>query len=70
MRKLLGIAVGALALSGCATERAVYHPSGWYSDPDVDVVKVTTVNKWAEQKGARVMWINYPQKTKTSTAGE
>lgn len=70
MRKLLGIAVGALALSGCAIDRAAYHPSGWYSDPNVDVGKVTTVNQWAEQKGARVMWINYPQKPKTSVAGE
>jgi hypothetical protein len=65
MRKLLGIATGALLLVGCATERVAYHPSGWYSDPNVDVGKVTAVNKWAEQKGAHVMWINYPQKPKS-----
>ena len=70
MRKFLGIAVGALVLAGCATERVAYHPDGWYNDPNVDVVKVTTVNQWAEQKGARVMWINYPQKPKPGTNGE
>lgn len=70
MRKLLGVAAGALVLAGCATERAAYHPDGWYSDHDVDIGKVTAVNKWAEQKGARVMWINYPQKPKPDTVGE
>ncbi|TLY50746.1 MAG: hypothetical protein E6K53_09515 [Gammaproteobacteria bacterium] len=66
MKKLLGIAAGALALAGCATEHQAYHPAAWYSDPDVDVGKVTTVNQWAEQKGAKVMWINYPRKPASS----
>jgi hypothetical protein len=26
----------------------------------VDVQKVASVNLWAETKGARVLWVNYP----------
>jgi len=31
---------------------------------DVDMGKVIAVNQWAETKGARIMWINLPQKPK------
>ena len=33
--------------------------------PDVDVDKVMTVNQWALNRGAIVMWMNYPQKART-----
>ena len=29
-------------------------------DSRIDMVKVVGVNQWAERRGARVMWVNYP----------
>jgi hypothetical protein len=34
--------------------------------PNVDVDKVVTINQWALNRGAIVMWVNYPQKTNTA----
>jgi predicted nucleotidyltransferase len=33
-------------------------------DSDVDVAKVVTVNQWAQWRGAKLIWINYPQKSR------
>ena len=66
MKQLLGTIAIALALTGCATERSAYHPETWYAKPPVDIGKIAAVNQWAEQRGARVMWVNYPQKPRDS----
>ena len=66
MKKLFGIALMATCLCGCATPGTRYNPETWYSPSDVDIAKVAAVNQWAEQKGAKIMWINYPPKPKTA----
>ncbi|MDR3386462.1 MAG: hypothetical protein P4L92_05365 [Rudaea sp.] len=30
---------------------------------DIDMDKVATVNRWALDRGAKLIWLNYPQKT-------
>ncbi len=66
MKKLIGVAAMALGLCGCASEGTRYHPAGWYTEHDVDIGKIATVSQWAEERGAKVMWINYPQKPKSA----
>jgi len=60
---VLFVAGMSLALGGCAsiggTQQANYEVR-----TDVDMGKVIAVNQWAETKGARIMWINLPQKPK------
>ena len=29
-------------------------------DPDIDVAKVATINRWARANGMTVIWISYP----------
>jgi hypothetical protein len=53
----------SLALGGCASMGGAEHPGSRFGS-DVDVSKVIAVNQWAETKGATVVWINYPQKSK------
>jgi len=62
---LLFVAGMSLALGGCASMGGAQHANnGFDSGSDIDMGKVVAVNQWAETKGARVMWINYPQKPK------
>lgn len=35
---------------------------------DVDGGKVATVNQWAQEKGATVIWMNYPSRLSRSRA--
>ena len=58
---VFAIAGMSLVLGGCATMNG--QRSSQYG-PDVDVEKVMTVNQWAQTRGAVVMWINYPQKSR------
>ena len=60
---LLFVAGMSLALGGCASMGGAQHANNGF-DSDIDMGKVVAVNKWAETKGARVMWINLPQKPK------
>jgi len=74
MRKaVFGLAVLSLVvldsgLSGCASGTANMHQdlaSKTYLTvvgQDVDMEKIVSVNRWAHEHGARVIWINYPQK--------
>ena len=64
---LLALASMSLGLGGCASMGAASRANHGFN-ADVDVAKVTAVNQWAEIKGARVMWVNYPQKSKTADA--
>lgn len=66
-----GLAIlGTLALSACASTSG---PNGIVRESNigapVDVGKVVTVNQWAQQRGARVVWINYPTIAERSTDG-
>lgn len=60
---LLFVAGTSLVLGGCASIGGAQHANNPFGS-EVDVGKVVAVNQWAETKGARVMWINYPQKPK------
>ncbi len=64
MKKLMGVAAMALCTCGCASQGTRYNPETWYSPSDVDIVKIATVNQWAQTHGATVLWINYPPKPK------
>jgi hypothetical protein len=53
----------SLILTACASGPTHSQSPQEYSDKyyaDYDAGKVTVVNQWAENKGARVIWINYP----------
>lgn len=59
-----------LGLSACAGTSG---PNGMVRDGDigapVDVGKVVAVNDWALQRGAKVMWVNYPTLADRNTDG-
>ena len=56
----------SLGLSACAG----IPPHGLHDkDEGLDVVKVATVNRWAVDHGATVIWIKYPVVRKTSSNG-
>jgi hypothetical protein len=66
-----GLAIlGALMLSACAGTSGA---NGVVRESNigaaVDVGKVVTVNQWAQQRGARVVWINYPTIADRGTDG-
>ncbi|MBS0581724.1 MAG: hypothetical protein JSS42_01320 [Proteobacteria bacterium] len=64
MKRSIFLAAGmSLALAGCAATGGARHANDGYGS-DVDMGKVVAVNQWAETKGARIMWINLPQKPK------
>lgn len=62
---LVALAGTFLVLGGCASMGGSRMTNSQYG-PDVDVGKVMAVNQWAQTKGATVVWINYPQKSKTA----
>jgi len=66
-----GLAIlGCLGLSACAgTSGPNGIPRYVNVGGEVDVGKVVTVNQWAQQRGARVMWINYPTLADRNTEG-
>lgn len=49
---------GTAACSGTAGSGANVRPVT--SGVEVDYIKMITVNQWAHQRGATVLWINYP----------
>ncbi len=67
LKAVVGAAILPLVLCGCAAQR--YHPATWYTKSDVDIGKIATVNQWAEQRGAQVMWIHYPVKNEGAGKG-
>lgn len=62
---LVALAGISLGLGGCASTGGSRMTNSQYG-PDVDVGKVIAVNQWALTKGATVVWVNYPQKSKTA----
>jgi len=61
----LGLGPG-LMLAGCAGTATHTRPD-WESKTsltslEIDSDKVATVNRWALDRGAKLIWINYPQK--------
>jgi len=63
-RSILFFVAGmSLVLDGCASMGDAQRANAGY-DSNVDMGKVVAVNQWAETKGAKVVWINYPQKPK------
>lgn len=54
-------AVAFLGLGGCTTTQ-LHRMEAEAASDQVDLEKVVSVNAWAHEHGARVMWVNYPQK--------
>ena len=67
-RAVFGLAVGmCLGLCACAQTGGTRLNSATPSiSEDIDMGKVIAVNQWALSRGATVVWINYPQKPKSS----
>jgi len=66
MRRAAIVAVGcALVLSACAGINTGPSMSKTGTPGvDTDMVKMATVNQWALDKGATVVWIHYPTKSR------
>lgn len=62
----VGIGVGSgVTLTGCAGTGGTHPDSASKTSLtsfEIDSDKVATVNRWALDRGARLIWINYPQK--------
>jgi hypothetical protein len=64
------VVAASLLLSACASTGAVQRESRTsVPGDDTDVNKVATVNRWAYDRGATVVWVNFPQKPKSSPIG-
>lgn len=59
---LLMLALGACATTGSPTRREALRDYDQQYYKPYDAEKVTAVNIWAENRGAKVLWINYPTK--------
>lgn len=55
------IAVAGLALGGCASTGGGGAKKTAY-DYEVDQEKIVSVNKWANDRGYSVTWVNLPRK--------
>ena len=64
--KLLILAACA-GLCSCATSPQHSATNRWQED--VDVSKVNSVDRWALDHGATVLWLKYPQRYKTGGGG-
>lgn len=54
------IAVAGLALGGCASTGGGSTKTSY--DYQVDQEKIVSVNKWANDRGYSVTWVNLPRK--------
>jgi starvation-inducible outer membrane lipoprotein len=59
--------LGLSACAGTSGPNGIARESNM--DSSVDVGKVVAVNQWALQRGARVVWINYPTLADANTDG-
>ncbi len=55
------VAIAGLALGGCASSGGS-RVSGSHYDDRVDQEKIVSVNKWANDRGYSVTWVNLPRK--------
>ena len=68
-RIAIGLIVSlSLVVSACATSAGSGTRAGSKYGDELDQGKIIAVNRWAEMKGARVLWINLPQKTRLDDA--
>ena len=59
-----------LALGACAGAGSPRPAMQFNTDnDDYDADKVAAVNQWAETKGAKVIWINFPTKRRPRDGG-
>ena len=66
---VLGPGLGSM-LTGCAggaPPRPDWESKTSLTSLEIDSDKVATVNRWAMDRGARLIWINYPQKRLTAS---
>ena len=65
--RALGIAVSSLMLAACA---GVGGKHAMLPSDDIDTNKVQTVNRWALDHGAQVIWINYPLRDRHAASSD
>ena len=67
MQKALFVMAAALSLGACAGISTTPSNSKTATPGvDTDTIKVATVNQWAQDKGATVVWIHYPTRSKSA----
>jgi outer membrane biogenesis lipoprotein LolB len=60
------LAAASLVLGACASTGSTHNGSKTaVPGQDTDVDKIATVNRWALDHHATVIWINYPQRPKS-----
>jgi len=62
MLKTLCVVAVALSLGACAISPGPGRSKTGIPGVDDDMVKVASVNQWAAEKGATVVWIHMPTK--------
>lgn len=68
MLKTLFVVAVALSLGACAMNPGPSRSKTGIPGVDDDMVKVATVNQWAADKGATVVWIHMPTKSRENSA--
>jgi len=58
MGVVCAISLGLCACAATTPRSGLVHQRSM--DDNLDVVKVISVNKWAQTRGATVVWLNYP----------
>lgn len=58
------MAAMCLCLSACASSGGTHMARGDQLNDDIDYEKVASVNQWAHNRGATVVWVNYPKRAK------
>jgi len=68
MLKTLFAVAAALSLGACAISPGPARSKTGIPGVDDDMVKVATVNQWAAEKGATVVWIHMPTKVQENSS--
>ena len=65
MRKAVLVVIGTLALGACAgVQTGPSRSKTATPGVDTDTVKVASVNQWAQDRHATVVWLHFPTKSK------
>jgi hypothetical protein len=69
MHRWMFLVASSLLLAACATTGVETVAGGRPLTDNVDNVKVVSVNQWAQVHGARIIWINLPQRSRFAEDG-
>ena len=64
---LAGLALGSCATTGSPMRSTAAQMQSERYNADYDAAKVAAVTRWAEVRGATVVWVHYPRKKSDGT---